>query len=160
MELGSHRELDSPLPHLFLNSCFSDGVFVTLLPTAVETSISGLHKLLGTGGVPTSLTLLFWRWLMVSQFGLSGSEHADELKHQVTSVLTPPPPPSPSLINLTVSVDVKYHGRRRRRKHRLACPSGLPCQARQFIAGRSPRTPPPHPPLFFLSSFSSLSYKF
>ena len=25
-----------------------------------------IHKLLGTGGVPTSLTLLFWRWLTVS----------------------------------------------------------------------------------------------
>ena len=36
------------------------------LRTAVETAISEVHKLLGTGGVPTSLTLLFWRWLTVS----------------------------------------------------------------------------------------------
>ena len=48
------------------NSCFSDTVFVTLFCTAVETAISGVHKLLRTGGVPTSLTLLIWRWLTVS----------------------------------------------------------------------------------------------
>ena len=58
------RELDNPLLQLFLNSCFSD--IVTLLHTAVETAISEVHKLLGTVGVPTSLTLLFWRWLTVS----------------------------------------------------------------------------------------------
>ena len=57
-------ELNNPLLHLFLNSCFSDIVFVTLLRTSVETAISEVHKLLCTGGVPTSL--LFWRWLTVS----------------------------------------------------------------------------------------------
>ena len=51
---------------LFLNSCSTDIVFVTLLCSAVETAISKVHKPLGTGGVPTSLTLLFWRWLTVS----------------------------------------------------------------------------------------------
>ena len=35
MELGPHRELDNPLFQLFLNSCFADTVFVTLLRTAV-----------------------------------------------------------------------------------------------------------------------------
>ena len=38
---------------LFLNTCFSDTVFVTLLRTAVEAAISEVHKLLGTGVVPT-----------------------------------------------------------------------------------------------------------
>ena len=42
-----------------LNSCFSDTVFVTLLSTAVETAISEARKLIRTGGVPTSLTVLF-----------------------------------------------------------------------------------------------------
>ena len=65
VELGCHRELDNLLFKLFLNSCFSDTVFVTLLHTAVERAISGVHKLLVTGGVPTSSTLLFW-WLTVS----------------------------------------------------------------------------------------------
>ena len=55
---SSHRELNNPLLQLFLNSCFSDTVFVTLLRAAVETAISGVRKLLRTGGVPTSLTLL------------------------------------------------------------------------------------------------------
>ena len=50
MELGSHRELDNPLRQLFLNSCFSDTVFVTLLRTVVETEMSKVHKLLRTGG--------------------------------------------------------------------------------------------------------------
>ena len=36
---------------------------VTLFCTVAETAISEAHKLLLTGGVPTSLTLLFWRWL-------------------------------------------------------------------------------------------------
>ena len=67
VELGSPRELDNPLLQLFLNSCFSNTVLVTLFRTAVETAvISGVHKLLRTGGVPTSLTLLFWLWLTVS----------------------------------------------------------------------------------------------
>ena len=67
VELGSRRELDSPLFTLFLNSCFSaPTVFVALLRTAAETAISEVHRLFCTGGVPTSLTLLIWRWLAVT----------------------------------------------------------------------------------------------
>ena len=54
-------KLDNLLLQLFLNSCSTDIVLVTLLRTAVETAISEVHKLLHTGEVPTSLTLLFWR---------------------------------------------------------------------------------------------------
>ena len=57
VELGSHSWMDCLAAELFLNSHFSDTVFVTLLRTAAETAVSGVHKLLGTGGVPTSLTL-------------------------------------------------------------------------------------------------------
>ena len=67
MELGSHsRVIECLAADLFLNSCFSDIVFVTLVRTAVETAVSEVHKLFRTGGVPTSLTLSFWRWLAVS----------------------------------------------------------------------------------------------
>ena len=65
-ELGSHRELDNPLLQLFLKSCFSDTVFMTLFSTAVATALSEVHELFLTGEVPTSFTLLFWRWLTVS----------------------------------------------------------------------------------------------
>ena len=55
---------------LVLLSCSSTvaswTLFLTLFHTAVKTVISEVYKLLGTGGVPTSLTLLFWRWLTVS----------------------------------------------------------------------------------------------
>ena len=40
MELGSHRELDSPSLQLFLNSCSSDIVFGTLFHTAVQTKLA------------------------------------------------------------------------------------------------------------------------
>ena len=66
MKLDSHRELDNSLLRLFLKSCFSDTVFVTLFRTAVETALSEVHKLFCTSEIPTSLTLLFWRWLMIS----------------------------------------------------------------------------------------------
>ena len=66
MELGSHSWMDCLAAELPLNSCFSDTVFVTLRCTAVETAVSEVHTLLRTGGVPTSLTSLFWRWLTVS----------------------------------------------------------------------------------------------
>ena len=59
-------KLDNSLLQLFLNSCSTDIVFVTLFRKAAATAISGVHKLLGTGEVPTSLTLLLWRWLTVS----------------------------------------------------------------------------------------------
>ena len=46
------RKVESLLLQLFLNSCATDIVFVTLLRTAVETVISEVHKLLRTGEVP------------------------------------------------------------------------------------------------------------
>ena len=52
VELGSHSWMDCFAAELFLNSCFSDTVLVTLLRTAVETVIRGVHKLFCTGGVP------------------------------------------------------------------------------------------------------------
>ena len=60
VELGSRSWVDCLAAKLFLNSCFSDTVFVTA-STAVERAVSGVHNLLGVGGVPTSLTLLFCR---------------------------------------------------------------------------------------------------
>ena len=65
--------MDCLAAELFLNSCLLDTVFVTLFHTAVETVISEVHKLLGTGGVLTSLTSLFWRWLAVSSVFTGGS---------------------------------------------------------------------------------------
>ena len=62
--------VDCFVAELFLNSCFPD--------TAVQTAVSWVHALLGTGGVPTSSTSLFWRWL-TGLFGLCGSERRDEL---------------------------------------------------------------------------------
>ena len=103
-KLGSHSRMVCLAAELFLSCCFSDTVFVTLLHTAVETAISGAHQLLGTGGVPTSLTLLSWRWLTVSSVFTgwnAGTSYSQEL---------PPSPSSSSLISHTVSVDVKHHG--------------------------------------------------
>ena len=71
---------------LFLNSRFPDTVLVTLFHTAVETAISEVHKLLGTGGVPTSLTSFFWSWLTVSSVFTGRSQR--------TSYSSPPPPPT------------------------------------------------------------------
>ena len=50
------RKLDNLLLQLFLNNCATDIVFVSLLCTAVETAISGVHKLLRTSEDPTALT--------------------------------------------------------------------------------------------------------
>ena len=55
--------MDRLAVELFLNICFSDIAIVTLFPIAAERAISG--KLLHTGGVPTSLMLLFWWGLTV-----------------------------------------------------------------------------------------------
>ena len=61
------RKLDYLLLQLFLNSCATDIVFVSLLRTAVETAISGVLKLLRTGEVTTALALLlFRRWSTAS----------------------------------------------------------------------------------------------
>ena len=57
VELGSRSWMDCLAAVLSLNSCFSDSV--TSLRTAVETAISGVRKLLRTGGVLTSSALLF-----------------------------------------------------------------------------------------------------
>ena len=66
-ELGPRKKLDNPSLQLFFNGCFWDNVSAALFRAAVETAISEVIKLiLCTGGVPTSLTLLFWRSLAVS----------------------------------------------------------------------------------------------
>ena len=88
VELGSHSWVDCLAAELLLNSCFWDTVFVTLLRrTAVETAVSGVQKLLPNGGVPTSLTLLFWRWLTVSSVFAGRSSGTD--------YSSAPDPPSP-----------------------------------------------------------------
>ena len=66
VELGSHSRIVGLAAELFLNSCFSGTVFVTLFRTAVETAVSEGHKLHRIGGVPASLTLLFLQWLTIS----------------------------------------------------------------------------------------------
>ena len=43
VEIGSRTWMVRLAAELFLNSCFSDTVFVTLLSTAVETAVSGVH---------------------------------------------------------------------------------------------------------------------
>ena len=107
VELCCHSRMDYLADELFLNSSFSGTVCVTSLHTAVETAISEVHKLLGTGRVPTSLTLLFWRWLTVVSVFLDRSAR--------TSYSCPTPTPNPlpqypslNLINLVVSEDVKH----------------------------------------------------
>ena len=56
MELGSHSWTVCLATELFSKVDFSDTVFVNLFHTAIKTSLSGVHKLLCTGRVPTSLT--------------------------------------------------------------------------------------------------------
>jgi len=61
VELGSHTShswMDGLAAELFLNSCFSDTVFVTLFCAAVETASSKVHRLLHTAGVSTPLTFI------------------------------------------------------------------------------------------------------
>ena len=55
MELGSHTELDCPLLQVSTAGSL-DTVFVTLFRAAVERACCGVHKLLRTGEVPTTLT--------------------------------------------------------------------------------------------------------
>ena len=92
MELGSHSRMDFLAAKLFLKSCFSDTVFVTLLCTAVEKAVSEVHKLLRIGRGPTSLTLLFWRRLTVSSVFAGRSARTSYSSHPLPS---PPPPPFP-----------------------------------------------------------------
>ena len=58
VELCCHSRMDYLADELFLNSSFSGTVCVTSLHTAVETAISEVHKLLGTGRVPTLLNIV------------------------------------------------------------------------------------------------------
>ena len=79
MELGCHSGMECLAAELFLNSRFPDTVLVTLFHTAVERAISKVHKLLRTGGVPTSLMLLFQQWWNDGLFSLCRLECLDEL---------------------------------------------------------------------------------
>ena len=118
VELGSHRYLDSPLLRLFLNICFLDIVFMILLRTAAETAVSGVRKLLGTGGVPTSLTLLFWRRLTVSLVLAGRSGWTIYSSPPPTHTHTPPPPPfSPSLTHTHTHTHTRTHARTHARTH-------------------------------------------
>ena len=99
---------------LFLNSCISDTVFVTLLRTALETAISEVHTLLSTGRV--RLHLLNIVVLAVAEVpsvftGRSGRRSYSPLHLPPLSSSFPPPPPalSPSTIIGIVSVDVRHH---------------------------------------------------
>ena len=98
MELGSHRWIVCFSAEL-VNSYFSDTVFVTV-PQTAETAVSEVHKLRGTGRVPTSLTLLFWLWLTVSSVftGLSAVRpppHTHTRHRPRPRPLPPTPPPFP-----------------------------------------------------------------
>ena len=92
------------LLQLFLNSCFTDTVLVTLLRTAVDAAISEVHKSLRSGGVPTSLMLLFWRWLTV----FAGRSYSlVRVAAYPPATLPPPTPfPRPYPVSLVASVDV------------------------------------------------------
>ena len=108
LELGSHSRMDCLAAGLFLNSCFSDTV--ALLHTAVETAISEVYKLLGTVGVPNSLTL-FWRWLTVSSVLVGRSAWTSYSSPPYPPPPPPPPAHVPSPISLIVSVDENHQER-------------------------------------------------
>ena len=125
VELDSHSWMDCLAAELSHNSCFSDTVLVTLLRTAVETAVSEVHELLHTGGVPSSLTLLFWRGpQLLNTVVLSGvtvpsvftGRSARTSYSSLPDPSSPPPLLSPSLISLMVSVHVKRHGRKKKKK--------------------------------------------
>ena len=102
MELDSHRGGQSFASGF--SGCFSDTAFVTLLRAAVGTVISEARKLLRTGRVPITLTLLFWRWPTVSSVFAGRSARK--------SYSSPPHPPTPDLHGpnkLYGFVDVKHH---------------------------------------------------
>ena len=58
VELGSRSEFDYPFLLRVSTAGHSHSVKVTQFRAAVERASSGGHKLLRTGGVPTSFTLL------------------------------------------------------------------------------------------------------
>ena len=99
VELGCRSRVDCFVAELFLNSCFPD--------TAVQTAVSGVYALLGTGGVPTSSTPLFWRWLTVSS--VFAGRNAGTSYSWVPDL-----PLSPSLISLMASADKAMKDERRR----------------------------------------------
>ena len=79
---------------------------MTLLRTAVETAISGVHKLLRTFEVPTALINIAVVLAVVhGPLGPCGSDRAAK----PFTLSTAPLPLSPSLINHLVSEDVKQH---------------------------------------------------
>ena len=98
---GLHRSMSLP-QHVVSGTCLQDSRIKTK-----ETFSSEVHRLLGTDGVLTSLTLLFWRWLTVSS--LFAGRSARTSYSFCYSPFTPHPPLSPSLISLMVSVDVKQN---------------------------------------------------
>ena len=65
LKLGSHSWMGCLAAESFLSSCFSDTVFVTLFRAAVEAAVSEVHKLFRTGWIPASVTLLYWRCLLM-----------------------------------------------------------------------------------------------
>ena len=78
---------------------------MTFLRTAVERASGGVHKLLRTGGVPTSLTFIVLAVAdggLFGLFGLSEPERRDEIFIGVR-------PHSSSVPNKPYSVDVKHH---------------------------------------------------
>ena len=108
VELSCHSGMDGFAAELFLNSRFSDTVFVTLLRTAVETAISEVHKLLNSHWRGSHLLDVGVLAVVGGLFGLYWSELLGAL------LLGSRPPLSPSLISLVVSVDVKHQERKRR----------------------------------------------
>ena len=101
------------------SSCFSDTVFVVLFRTQLRNQLAKYPScLIRTGGVTTSLTLLYWRWLMVSSVFAGQCARTSYSALPVLSVSlslsvclslpSPLLPFSPSVISLMVSVDVKH----------------------------------------------------
>ena len=105
MELGSYTSMDHLAAELFLKSCFSDSVFVTLFCTAGEMAVAshwrGPH-LLNSVVLVVADSLFGVLAVADGLFSLFGSECWD--------VPDPPPPThthsSPSPISHMVSVDI------------------------------------------------------
>ena len=100
---GLHRSMSLP-QHVVSGTCLQDSRIKTK-----ETFSSEVHRLLGTDGVLTSLTLLFWRWLTVSPVLAGRSARTSYLFIYLFPSLPPPPfPLFPVLRILVVSVGVKH----------------------------------------------------